>query len=89
MLVLSRKPGEHLKIGKAGDVLSGPIVVTCVQITPGRTRLGVQAPSDIGIHRQELVPREEAGSHNDGGGEQSSEDLGSSVLAKRLRGEEE
>jgi carbon storage regulator CsrA len=92
MLVLSRKPGEGMTIGKAGDVLTEPIVVKCVQITPGRTRLGFVAPSNIKIVRAELEEPDESpvggGSFPVGGREMLAEDLGASVLARQLRGEE-
>jgi carbon storage regulator len=47
MLVLSRKEGERLMIGDR-------IVVTVVDIGGGRVKLGVTAPRNIGIRRDEL-----------------------------------
>lgn len=47
MLVLSRKEGECLVIGDR-------IVVTVVHIDGGRVKLGVEAPRQIGIRREEL-----------------------------------
>lgn len=91
MLVLSRRPGEEITIGKAGDVLQEPIVLKCVQITPGRTRLGFVTSSNIKIVRAELEDSDElpagGGSFPVGGGEMLAEDLGASVLARQLRGE--
>ncbi len=52
MLVLSRKPGERILIGDR-------IVVTVVRIAPGVVRLGVEAPENTPIIREEL--REEGG----------------------------
>jgi len=51
MLVLSRKPGEQIQIGKE-------ITVTVVRSEDGRARIGIDAPADIPIHRTELLKRE-------------------------------
>ncbi len=50
MLVLSRKVGERILIG---DNIS----VTVVRITGGGVRLGVEAPADMAVIRQELKDR--------------------------------
>lgn len=50
MLVLSRKVGERILIG---DNVS----VTVVRITGGGVRLGVEAPPDMAVIRQELKDR--------------------------------
>ncbi len=47
MLVLSRKAGERIVIG-------GNIVITVVDMGHGRVRLGIDAPSDVRILREEL-----------------------------------
>jgi carbon storage regulator len=60
MLVLSRKVGERILIG---DNIS----VTVVRITGGGVRLGVEAPPDMAVIRQELKGRldqEEALAYN-------------------------
>jgi carbon storage regulator len=48
MLVLSRKPGEKILIG---DKIS----ITVVRIAPGIVRIGVEAPEDLPILREELA----------------------------------
>ncbi len=48
MLVLSRKPGEKILIG---DKIS----ITVVRIAPGIVRIGVEAPDDLPILREELT----------------------------------
>lgn len=48
MLVLSRKVGEKIMIGD-------DIVITVVEIDQGRMRLGIQAPKNVKIMRQELI----------------------------------
>jgi carbon storage regulator len=47
MLVLSRKPGERILIGDR-------IAVTVVRIAPGVVRLGIEAPDNMPIVREEL-----------------------------------
>lgn len=50
MLVLSRKQNESIKIG-------GSVTVTVVGIRGNKVRLGVDAPRDITIDRQEVAER--------------------------------
>lgn len=47
MLVLSRKPGEKILIGDQ-------VTVTIVRIGPNTVRLGIEAPRDMNIVREEL-----------------------------------
>ena len=47
MLVLTRKPGEQLVIGNN-------IRVTIVSVGPGRVKIGIEAPPDVRIDRQEI-----------------------------------
>jgi len=53
MLVLSRKLGEKICIGDN-------ITVTVVDIDRGKIRLGIEAPRDIPIYRNELLPVRES-----------------------------
>ena len=48
MLVLSRKLGEKIRIGDN-------ICITVVDVERGKIRLGIEAPRDIPIFRQELL----------------------------------
>lgn len=57
MLVLSRKVDESL-------VLSGGIRITVVKIQDGKVRLGIEAPAEVAVHRQEVydaIQREKQG----------------------------
>lgn len=47
MLVLSRKPGERILIGD-------DVVVTIVRIGPNNVRVGIDAPRNLNIVREEL-----------------------------------
>jgi carbon storage regulator len=51
MLVLSRKQSERLIIGDN-------IVVTIVRIAGGSVRLGIEAPPEVQIQREEIRLRE-------------------------------
>jgi carbon storage regulator len=51
MLVLSRKLNERI-------VIDGNIVVTVVKIDRNTVRLGIEAPGNIPIFREELVPNQ-------------------------------
>lgn len=47
MLVLSRQRDEAIIIG-------GNIVITVVDIRGDKVRLGIEAPKDVPVHRQEV-----------------------------------
>jgi carbon storage regulator len=49
MLVLSRKLGEKIIIGDN-------ICLTVVEIDRGKIRLGIEAPREVPVYRQELLP---------------------------------
>jgi carbon storage regulator len=49
MLVLSRKLGEKICIGEN-------ISITVVDIDRGKIRLGIEAPREVPVFRQELLP---------------------------------
>jgi carbon storage regulator len=50
MLVLSRKPGEEIAIGEN-------IRLTVVAVRGSQVRLGITAPSDVSIQREELCQK--------------------------------
>ena len=51
MLVLTRKLGQKIEIGDG-------IVVTVVKSDRGRVRLGIEAPQDVRILREEVSDRQ-------------------------------
>lgn len=57
MLCVGRNPLQSVTIGKAGDILTEPIVVTMLPKTKvnRHLRLGIEAQRDIGIYRSELA----------------------------------
>jgi carbon storage regulator len=50
MLVLSRKPNESI-------VINYDIVVTVLSVQGDRVRLGINAPGEIPVHRQEVYEK--------------------------------
>jgi carbon storage regulator len=48
MLVLSRKKNEQIIVGDS-------IVITVVEVRGDRVRLGIEAPQEIPIHRNEVL----------------------------------
>lgn len=49
MLVLSRRQSERIRLGDS-------IVVTVVRVTGDKVRLGIEAPPDVVVLREELEP---------------------------------
>jgi len=49
MLVLSRKQSERIRVGR-------DIVVTVVRVAGDKVRLGIEAPPDVVVLRDELQP---------------------------------
>ena len=54
MLVLTRKPGQSIMIGDG-------IEVQVLSVAGEKVRLGITAPRDVGIFRDEVYERIEAG----------------------------
>jgi len=53
MLVLSRKLGEKIVIGDN-------IVVTVVKIDRNQIRIGIEAPHEVPVYREEIAPKRTA-----------------------------
>ena len=52
MLVLSRKETERIRLGDS-------IVITIVQVSGDKVRLGIEAPSDLLVLRDELATHQD------------------------------
>jgi carbon storage regulator len=53
MLVLSRKESERIRLGES-------IVVTVIRVSGDKVRLGIEAPANVLVLRDELQPHEQA-----------------------------
>ena len=53
MLILTRRIGETLSIGDN-------IEVTVLGVRGGQVRIGVKAPRDVAVHREEVLNRAES-----------------------------
>ncbi|WP_439102571.1 carbon storage regulator CsrA [Congregibacter sp.] len=50
MLILTRKEGESLRLGD-------DITVTVVSVKGGNVRIGINAPRDLAVHREEIYDK--------------------------------
>jgi carbon storage regulator len=53
MLVLSRRQSERIRLGDS-------IVITIVRVAGDKVRLGIEAPSDVVVLRDELEPHDKS-----------------------------
>ncbi|GFE85153.1 carbon storage regulator CsrA [Steroidobacter agaridevorans] len=61
MLILTRRVGETVMIGR-------DITVTVLGVKGNQVRVGVHAPKEVPVHREEIyerIQREEAAAHGD------------------------
>jgi carbon storage regulator len=61
MLILTRRVGETLMIGD-------DVTVTVLGVKGNQVRIGVNAPREVAVHREEIferIKREESGDSND------------------------
>jgi carbon storage regulator len=50
MLILTRKSGETIRIGD-------DVAVTVLSVNCNQVRLGIDAPKDVAVHREEVFAR--------------------------------
>jgi carbon storage regulator len=60
MLILTRRVGETVVIGD-------DIIITVLGMKGGQVRLGVKAPREISVHREEILERIRSGAATDTG----------------------
>jgi len=60
MLVLTRKENETL-------VINGDIRLTILSVKGGQVRVGIDAPKEIPVHREELILKEQANKNTEQG----------------------
>jgi carbon storage regulator len=58
MLILTRRPGESVKIGDK-------VTITVLGVKGGQVRLGFSAPADVAVHREEVYERIHAETSSD------------------------
>lgn len=56
-LVLTRYQREEIVIGKAGDVLTGPITIGVGKLMPFKVQLTIDCQTDIAADRREIYEK--------------------------------
>ena len=67
MLILTRRVGESLVIGD-------DITITVLGVKGNQARLGVNAPRDVAVHREEIMDKIQAGEAPTDGSDKAEKD---------------
>ncbi|WP_225764055.1 carbon storage regulator CsrA [Stenotrophomonas sp. Marseille-Q4652] len=66
MLILTRRVGETLMIGDS-------VSVTVLGVKGNQVRIGITAPKDVAVHREEIFQRIQRGDESAASSEETSE----------------
>lgn len=69
MLILSRRTDESIVIGDE-------VTITILSVKGKQVRIGITAPPDVSVHREEIYQRIQAGEAEDGAPKPSDTDDG-------------
>jgi len=69
MLILTRRVGEAVMIGEA-------VTVTVLGVKGNQVRIGIDAPKDVAVHREEIFERIRRGQFGDGAADANAADAG-------------
>jgi carbon storage regulator len=69
MLILTRRPGELVKIGDDVDVV-------VLGVRGNQVRLGINAPKEVTVHREEIYNRINIGAGNAAGDDGDDDNVG-------------
>jgi len=77
MLVLTRKPGQSIMIGDG-------VEVQVLSVAGEKVRLGITAPRDVSIFRNEVYDRIESEQGRSGGGDEEEDSGANAAVANAL-----
>jgi carbon storage regulator len=86
MLILSRRTGESIRIGDE-------VMITVLQTKGGQVKIGIDAPRDVAVHREEIYLRMKGEMNRQvatapaSEGCKAADDPGTAATAKRARQE--
>ncbi|NOT33143.1 MAG: carbon storage regulator CsrA [Candidatus Eisenbacteria bacterium] len=69
MLVLTRKLGENIRIGDS-------VKITVLEVRSGQVKLGIEAPPEVKVHREEIYARIQEENRRAQGGPGGTPDAG-------------
>ena len=66
MLILTRRAGETVMIGS-------DVTITVLGVKGNQVRIGINAPKDVAVHREEIFDRIQSEQSGDGGADSTDE----------------